>query len=97
MEANQGMTGRRDERAESRQELERCHDAVSPFAARSLDAVGDPPVGQCSKSLEAQRCPGAVAQESLSALAVGLALLGLGASRERNPVAGFGARLAELR
>jgi hypothetical protein len=34
---------------------------------------------------------------ALAALAVGLALLGFGASREANPVAGFGARLAEMR
>jgi hypothetical protein len=56
VEANQGMTGRRDERAESRQELERCHDAVGLLAARSLDAVGDPPVGQDGESFEAQWC-----------------------------------------
>ncbi len=31
------------------------------------------------------------------ALAVGAALLGLGARRERRPVAGFGARVSEMR
>jgi hypothetical protein len=70
VEADQGMTRWRDERTESRQELERGHDAVGLPAARSLDTVRDPSVGQNGESLEAQGCTGAVAQQSLTALAV---------------------------
>lgn len=71
VEADEGMTGRGDERTESRQELKRRHDAVGLPAARGLDAVGDPSVRHDGESLEAQWRTGAVAQQSLTAFAVG--------------------------
>lgn len=94
VEADEGMTGRWDERTESRQELKRRHDAVGLPAARGLDAVGDPSVRRDGESLEAQWRTGAVAQQSLTAFAVGRRDRNRGVDVEATLALGAAGRLA---
>jgi hypothetical protein len=70
MEAYEGVSRRRNECTEPSQKLNGGHDTVGLPATRVLDAIGDAPVGEDAETLETQRRPCAVAQQSLAAIAV---------------------------
>jgi hypothetical protein len=67
---NQGIPGRRHERAQPREKFYRRHDAVGASLAWLLEEVGDSAVGQDRDALERKRRAGAITQQPFATFVV---------------------------
>jgi hypothetical protein len=69
--AYERLPGRRHERAQTRQALDRCHHAVGVAPpVRCFELVGDSPIAELREAFEGEGRPGAVAKEPFAPLAI---------------------------